>query len=334
MKHANIAIFVPHNGCPHQCSFCDQKKITGTSYQPQKNDVIHACEIAMRSLKDSKCESEIAFFGGSFTAIDKNYMLELLDAAYGYVKDGTFSGIRISTRPDAISEEILKLLKERGVTSIELGCQSMDDKVLALNDRGHTKDDVIYASNLIKQYGFSLGLQMMVGLYGSTIEKDLKTAQEIVKLKPDTARIYPTVIMKNTKLADLYNNGVYVPFTFNETVDVCSKILSLFKNNSIRVIRLGLHDTDSLHSSIVAGVWHPAFREICESKILFEKSLKVIESIKDNKNNIIIYVNSKTVSKMVGNKKSNIIKFKEKGYNVKIKVDDEILEDDFKINVI
>lgn len=334
MKHANIAIFVPHNGCPHQCSFCDQKNITGLNYQPQKSDVIRACETAKLSLKDSKIETEIAFFGGSFTAINKDYMLELLDAAYQYVKNKSFSGIRLSTRPDAISKEILDLLKSRGVTSIELGCQSMDDDVLSLNNRGHTENDVINASELIKEYGFSLGLQMMVGLYGSTIDKDLETAKKIVKLKPSTARIYPTVIMKNTKLSDLYNEGKYIPYTFDETVNVCSEILNLFNSNSINVIRLGLHNTDSLNSSIVAGVWHPAFREICEGKILFDKCLESIKSIKPQKNNLIIYVNSKTVSKMTGHKKYNIMKFREKGYNVKIKANDEIAENEFQINTL
>ena len=169
-------MFIPHNGCPNKCSFCDQRYITGLKHQVNEKEVRDILNRAKKDLKGKQDNSEIAFFGGSFTAIDRDYMLSLLNVAFEFVKDGSFSGIRISTRPDAIDREILDILKEKGVSSIELGAQSMDDNVLLLNDRGHTVDDVINSSNLVKEYKFSLGLQMMTGLYGSNFDKDLKTA--------------------------------------------------------------------------------------------------------------------------------------------------------------
>ena len=211
MKHSNISIFVPHNGCPNACTFCNQREITGQSYQPVPQDVINAVNIA-RQYSDTK-NTEIAFFGGSFTAIPRDYMLSLLEAAYPFVKSGEFYGIRLSTRPDCINEEILDILKSHGVTAIELGTQSMCDDVLTANKRGHSALDSVNASLLIKKYGFSLGLQMMTGLYKSSDEKDIYTAHKIADLQPDTVRIYPTIVMRGTELAQLYQNGLYIPQT-------------------------------------------------------------------------------------------------------------------------
>lgn len=199
-----MALFIPHNGCPHKCTFCNQRNIVGQAYQPNADDVTNAVKIAVDSLKENTKEAEIAFFGGSFTAIDREYMLELLDATKPFIN--SFKGIRLSTRPDCIDDEIVSLLKSYKVTSIELGAQSMDDEVLKLNERGHTADDVRNACRIIKNYGISLGLQMMTGLYGSDFYKDIYTADEFIKLRPDTVRIYPTVIMQDTELANLYNS--------------------------------------------------------------------------------------------------------------------------------
>ncbi|MDO4731316.1 MAG: radical SAM protein, partial [Clostridia bacterium] len=220
-NHANISIFIPHNGCPHQCSFCNQKTITGQTSQPDGNDVKSILDNA-KKYTNPNTKTQIAFFGGSFTAVKREYMIELLKAAYPYVKDKTFDSIRISTRPDAINHEILSILKEYGVKDIELGCQSMDNDVLFSNKRGHTQDDIISASELIKSYGFSLGLQMMVGLYKSTPQKDIDTACKIIALKPSSVRIYPTVVMKNTLLCDLFYEGKYIPYDFDLTVSLCS----------------------------------------------------------------------------------------------------------------
>lgn len=332
MKHYNVALFIPHNGCPNQCSFCNQRSITGSSIQPSATDVLNSIEIAIKSLGDKTKEAEIAFFGGSFTAIDGNYMKELLEAAFPYIKNGIFKGIRISTRPDAIDDSTLDTLKSYGVTSIELGAQSMDDDVLLLNRRGHTSTDVFKASRLIKDYGFSLGLQMMTGLYSSTVDKDYRTGEIIAQIKPDTVRIYPTIVMKGTYLAKLYELGQYVPYSFDETVKLCSRLLDLFENNNVEVIRLGLHDTPSLHNGMIAGTWHPAFREICESTIMLNKCIDTLNSMDITTKDLEIRVNPRSVSKMIGQKKSNIEKLKNMGYSsVKVSEDESIKVNDLII---
>ena len=324
MKHANVAIFVPHNGCPNQCSFCEQRNITGISYQPNLKDIREAIDIALQSLSENVKNAEIAFFGGSFTAIDRDYMMELLDCAYECVKLYSFAGIRISTRPDAIDNQILDILKDRAVTSIELGAQSMNDKVLDMNNRGHTSLDVKNASQLIKEKGFSLGLQMMTGLYGSNQDIDYETGKQIVNLHPDTVRIYPTIIMKNTLLHELYKSKVYMPMGFDEMVSLCSRLLNLFNEAGIQVIRLGLHNVKSLNDNMVAGSWHPSFKEICESKIFIDKIIKYLNFNKCHGNDIIITINPKDVSKVVGYKKCNLHILNNMGYKVTIKQDSNV----------
>ena len=331
MKHSNIAIFVPHNGCPHCCSFCNQVKITGKQSQPTEQDIIHAVNIAMNSKNYVSEKSEIAFFGGSFTAIEKEYMLSLLSTAYRYVKDGSFCGIRISTRPDYIHHEILDILQSYGVKSIELGTQSMDNEVLRANDRGHTAEDVEKAVALIHSYGFSLGLQMMTGLYKSTVEKDYHTALKICALKPETVRIYPTVIMKDTKLADYYEQGIYQTYTLEETVKLCAELLELFQQNHIEVIRLGLHSTEDIKKGMLAGAWHPSFGELCFSRLYRNRIEKYFKENSFEKGNYIIYVNPQEISKVTGQKKSNIAYFKQTGCLLTVKPDSNIQQGSFSI---
>ena len=306
--------------------FCNQSNITGQTCQPKAGDVVSAIETAIKSGVDTK-NTEIAFFGGSFTAIDREYMVSLLEATKPYIND--FYGIRCSTRPDAIDEEVISLLKEYKVTSIELGAQSMSDKVLALNERGHNSLDVEKASFLIKENGFSLGLQMMTGMYGSNPDLDIFTAKKLISLNPDTVRVYPTITMKNTPLATLYEKGEYVPYDEETTVDVCSKVLSLFYENNIDVIRVGLHYSDDLVNNRIDGYYHPAFREICESKIFFELSFQELKEYPKGK--YAVFVNKGFISKAVGQKKSNINRFSELGYDVKIKENPSLKDYEFII---
>ena len=322
MKHINVALFVPHEGCPHMCSFCNQKTISGSAKKLTKEDIDEAVKIATARDYD-KSNSEIAFFGGSFTAIDKEYMTYLLESAYPYVKDGLFKGIRCSTRPDAIDSDILALLKKYGVTAIELGAQSMSDNVLMMNDRGHTSADVVSASELIKAHGFELGLQMMTGLYGDTDESAIETAEKIISLKPDTVRIYPTVVLENTRLAFLYEKGEYTPQTVDEAVNLCSKLLDMFNEACVKVIRLGLHSGGNVEEGFVAGAYHPAFRELCESRLYFEKCCKII---KDNNitGKITIYVSPSEISKMTGQKRSNIESLLQMGISAQVKPDADL----------
>ncbi|WP_178667382.1 radical SAM protein [uncultured Eubacterium sp.] len=322
MKKGNISIFIPHLGCPQQCSFCNQKTITGNQKQPTCDDVISAVETALRK---KGYEYEIAFFGGSFTAIDREYMLSLLKTAYTYVSDGKVRGIRISTRPDCIDDEILDILKAYGVTSIELGAQSMDDEVLKANLRGHTAQDVENASRLIKSYGFELGLQMMTGLYLDTDEKAVETAKRIIALQPSTVRIYPTVVLKGTMLARLYEDEVFKPQTVDDAANLCTRLVPMFEDAGIKVIRLGLHASDDIKKNAVAGAYHESFGEIVKSRYMLNRILKY------KPGDYEIMVNPRSVSQLKGQQKRNIYFLMEEGYNIKVTVTDKVAQNDLKI---
>lgn len=316
MRHSNISVFVPHIGCPNRCSFCNQNTITGQVKVPNANDVETAVKEAISHPNYDAKNTQLAFFGGSFTKIDKALMEELLSVGYEFVKNKTISGIRISTRPDGIDEDILNTLKAYGVTAIELGCQSMNDKVLGLNRRGHKAEDVKKAATLIKKNGFELGLQMMTGLYGDSDEGAINTAKEIIALSPKTVRIYPTLVLKGTYLAELYERGEYSPQSLEEGVELTSNLLLMFQKASINVIRVGLHTVEE--DGFIAGPWHPAFGEMCQSRIYRKKVLEIIEKEKTPKGKLKIFVPFGCISKMVGVKKSNIEFLASMGYNCKV----------------
>lgn len=328
MSHSNVSLFVPHVGCSGQCTFCNQRHITGKSKPPTAADVRDAMLTALSS-SDFDCKNaEIAFFGGSFTAIDRAYMLELLSAAKVFVDCGSVSGIRISTRPDCIDAEILEILKEYGVTSIELGAQSMRDRVLCSNKRGHTSTDVINAAVMIKEFGFELGLQMMTGLYTSTRDDDLFTAEQIAALNPNTVRIYPTITIKNTELESLYKSGKYLPQSIDAAAELCAELLDIFESKEIRVIRLGLHSLEE--ESYVAGPWHPAFREICES-IRFRNKIEPHLSKGSSYN---VCVSPKYISKALGQKRANVTYFEQKNITLKITSDNALIGSEFIIKEV
>lgn len=329
MSHSNISIFVPHLGCPNQCSFCNQNSITGSQKAPTAQEVKLICAKAFKEIKDKE-NAEIAFFGGSFTAIDRQYMLELLISVQEFIGENKFKGIRISTRPDCINLDILNLLKLYNVTSIELGVQSMDDGVLAENDRGHSSQDVKNAVKLIRQFDFELGLQMMVGLYKSTAELDIFTVEEIIKLHPETIRIYPVVILSNTKLARLFRTGEYIPYSIEKAVDISSKLIEMFEENKIKIIKLGLHASELVESDLLGGIYHPAFKELCYNKIYLEKLISLSKNVK--RNNFIVKVAAKDLSKVIGQNRSNIIALKNLGFDVKVIPSENLKE--YEINVI
>lgn len=297
------------------CSFCNQHTISNSS-APSPEEVGAMLERACEKLPEGT--AEIAFFGGSFTAIGREYMTALLEQAYPYVKSGKVCGIRCSTRPDCIDKEVLNVLKSCGVTSIELGAQSMDDSVLAANQRGHTAEDVRKASALIKEYGFELGLQMMTGLYRSSPEKDLETAEKIAEICPDTVRIYPVVILGGTRLGELYKSGEYKPYSFETAAEICADMLEMFEQKGIRVIKLGLHASETVEGEMLGGFYHPAFREICEG-ILFRREIE--KQVKNNGNSFTVCVPPNAVGKAAGQKKCNIKYFSEMGINIKIRPD-------------
>ncbi len=329
MKHANISLFVPHMGCPHQCSFCNQKTISGSVKALTPQDVKETLEKAILDNNEPQ-NTEIAFFGGSFTAIPREYMVSLLKTAKPFIDKGYFSGIRISTRPDAIDDEVLGILKRYKVQSIELGAQSTDEEVLRLNRRGHTRQDIINASELIKEKGFSLGLQMMTGLLGDTDEKSLKTCDDIIALKPDTVRIYPTVVLEGTKLGEMYKNGEYAPQSLDDAVNLCSKLLKKFYDNNIKVIRLGLHSGGNVEEGFLSGPYHPAFGELCESRIYLDCARRLLSEFKTDKD-ITVYVNLREISKMTGQKGCNKKALLNDGYRITVKGDENLSKYEIKI---
>lgn len=329
MSHSNISIFIPHLGCPNTCSFCNQNSITGLSKAPTGDEVNAICRKAFDEISD-KDNTEIAFFGGSFTAINKNYMLELLVSVQEFIGENKFKGIRISTRPDCINDEILTLLKEYNVTSIELGVQSMSDEVLFANDRGHTSQHVKNAVALIKKYDFELGLQMMVGLYKSTVELDKFTANSLISMKPKAVRIYPVVILDNTKLGELFQKKEYIPYTLEIAITLCSELIQLFNSKNINIIKLGLHASEIVEKDLLGGLYHPAFRELCENNLYLKEILQQLENVKSK--SITIEVFTKCLSKAIGQNKNNIIQLEKLGYKIKI-VPSEILKN-YEINII
>lgn len=319
MKQTNLSIFIPHKGCPNTCSFCNQRFISGSDKTPSPEEVNAILAGQVSFLEQANLQAEIAFFGGSFTAVDRDYRKSLLYAASQYVKEfpHVYSGIRCSTRPDCIDEEILEELKLYGMTAVELGAQSMNDDVLKANLRGHTAEDVRRASGLIKAYGFELGLQMMTGLYKDKPEYCMETAREFAALKADTVRIYPTVILKGTMLDDLREKGLYQSFSFEETVELCADLLVFFKEKNIPVIRLGLHASETVESTMTGGVYHPALGEIVESRIMLREILKQMKSLGGSR--FVLYTDRKNISLVAGHKGINRQKLSDMGYTFKIK---------------
>ena len=313
MRKINIPIFVSHQGCPNDCIFCNQKKITGV-YKKEKEEEIKDKISSFLETCDENSEIEISFFGGSFTGIDIEEQNMYLNVAGTFFYDKRVKGIRISTRPDYISYDILENLLKKGVTTIELGVQSMNDNVLSMNKRGLTSKQTVDAVKKIREYNFNLGLQMMVGMYGSTYDDDIFTCEEIIKLKPDFVRIYPTVVIKETKLYDLYNCKAYIPYSLDEAVEISAKLLLKFQNANIDVIRIGLMAGEDINEKNVYGPYHSSFRELVESYIYYNKIKDDI--LKLNTDSIVIKCNKKLVSKIIGNKKANIKKLKEE-FNLK-----------------
>ena len=321
MKHANVSIFVPQIGCPHRCSFCNQYVITGREKTPDRETVVSAIETALRSGIDPAV-SEIAFFGGSFTAIVPQLRRMLLEAAYPYVEKGLFRGIRISTRPDAISAKILRELRSFDVCAIELGAQSMEDEVLRKNRRGHTARDTETAAAMIREAGFSLGLQMMTGLFGQSAESALDTAEKLIALSPDTVRIYPAIVMPDTELAALYQRGEYVPQELDEAAELCALLLERFEEAGIRVIRVGLHDEEGLREKRIAGPYHPAFRELCESRIL-RRRIEALLARTDSPQPTV-RICPRDLSKAIGQKKENLLYFENRGIRIRFVTDETV----------
>ncbi len=304
-RESIIPVFVPHLGCPNDCVFCNQRRISGAQQPATAQTVKEAMEQAA-ALPQNGAKRQLAFYGGSFTAIPAAEQIALLSAAKEFLDSGEIDSIRLSTRPDAIDGAILRRLREYGVETIELGAQSLNDEVLLLSGRGHTAKDVEDSSRMIRAAGFRLILQMMTGLPGDTDERSLDTARRIAALKPDGVRIYPTVIVRDTALYDLWRSGRYQEHTVEDAVRCCAKLLPVFDEAHIPVIRLGLNPTDELSGGAAAGgAYHPALGELVKSRILYEKARQLLQGIAPD-SAVVLAVNGSKVSQMVGQHRQNI----------------------------
>ncbi len=316
-KHYIIPVFVPHLGCPNDCVFCNQRSISGQQKMITNEDVKKTIEYYLDNIKDKDAKKEVAFFGGSFTGIEEEKQEEFLQTAYEYIKQGKIDSIRISTRPDYIDKKILKRLKKYKVKTIELGVQSANDYILRRCNRGHNFDCVKKASKLIRWYGFKLGHQMMVGLPESTRLDEINTAKELIKLKPKMVRIYPVLIIKNTKLEKEYEEGQYTPLTVVQAVETCKELVKLFNEKKIDIIRIGLQNTDEITdpniegSEVVAGPYHPAFRQLVESGLWYDKILEKIKQLNVKVKKVEVIVNPQDANNVIGHKRENIEKLKE-----------------------
>ncbi|AZT90659.1 radical SAM protein [Caldicellulosiruptor changbaiensis] len=310
MKCRILPIFIPQYGCPFKCIFCNQKIISGEKEDVTVQRIKRQIEEGLSKNKGE--DVELAYYGGNFTAIDIKMQQKLLELAKSFEK---IKSIRISTRPDCIDKEILGFLKDYNVKTIELGIQSMFDDVLEASKRGHTAKDSVKAIELIKSFDFLLGVQLMVGLPSSTLEKDIKSAEILCNYQPNIARIYPTLVIEDTYLAEMYKKGEYQPLSLEEAVLISSQIKEIFIDNNVKVIRVGLQPTEEINynAKVVAGPFHPSFGELVDSEIIFRRVTKVLveENIKDLK----IFVHPKNFSKLVGQKKRNIERLKER-YNL------------------
>ena len=300
-----IPVFVPHLGCPHRCVFCDQRRISGSAESASAETVREAIKAAA-ALPRSGAKRQLAFYGGSFTAIPAAAQEELLGAAAEGIARGELDAIRLSTRPDAIDEETLARLRRCGVETIELGAQSMDDGVLRLSGRGHTAADVERAAEMVRAAGFRLILQMMTGLPGSDDEKDVETARRLIALRPDGVRIYPTVIVRGTPLEEMRKKGEYREHTVEDAVRVCTKLLPLFEEAGVPVIRLGLNPTEELSGGeAVGGAYHPALGELVKSRVMYEKMRVLLAEVRPG-SRVTLGAAERSLSQAIGQKRENL----------------------------
>ena len=318
-----IPFFIPHLGCPHDCVFCSQNKITGRERSILPEEILPTVLEYRATFPKDVGRIEVAFFGGSFTGIPLPLQNAFLQQAHAAKEKGLIDEIRLSTRPDYINKDIMENIKRHGVDTVELGVQSMNDRVLDLSQRGHTAEDVVYASGLIRGYGFELGLQMMVGLPGSDRESEVYTAARVCDLGPDFVRIYPALVIKGTALEDMFKEGTYRPLPLKEAVETCVILAQMFARERIKVIRMGLQPTDLINEGgeVVAGPFHPSFRQLVDSRLV----LKVIGKVIDQRGlslgaGLVIEVNPRAMSTLKGIGKESIKTLKETYPGLDIKV--------------
>lgn len=322
-KQLIIPVFVPHKGCQYSCIYCNQKKITGQKSAPDTLAIKRVVESYL-STADPVTLCEIAFYGGSFTAIPREDQEAYLASVQQYIENGRVNGLRISTRPDAIDRTELDMLASYGVRTIELGVQSMDRQVLLASGRPYEPSLVGEVSLLIKEYGFILGHQIMIGLPGSNMEKEIETARQVTLLGPQLVRIYPTLVIEGTGLAEMYRKGQYTPLELEEAVATSILLLTILEKAGIKVIRIGLQTTAELTTpgTILAGPFHPSLGEMVMAGVFLRQAVQAIAGFQEGGTHreLKLYVNKRDISKLVGQKRRNIAYLKDRFALTDIKV--------------
>ena len=330
-----IPIFIPHAGCPHRCVFCNQSVITGVNSRISAVDVHHSVEAFLKYKGARRGKVQIAFFGGNFLGIETEEIEHLLAEAAAFVKAGRVDGIRFSTRPDTIDRARLDMINNFPVATVELGVQSMDDAVLAQAKRGHSSADTTKAVQLLKEFDYEVGVQLMVGLPGDDPGQLLASARRVAELKPDFIRIYPTVVVAGSPLAKLYKAGRYRPLPLEEAVTQVKELYRFFGRKNIQVIRMGLQATDDLEkgSTILAGPYHPSFGHLVYSQIFLDQAISAIKSAPLKGDRVGLHVHPHSVSKMRGLKNGNIKKLREKFHlqSIEIVPDNTLKEDQLAV---
>ncbi len=314
-KQITIPVFIPHSGCPHCCVFCNQWRVTGVSDKVSSESLHGTVESYLSAIPETVEKIEIAFFGGSFTAIPAGEQIEYLSAVQSYIDRGIIDSVRISTRPDYIDRKKLAILKKYHVETVELGVQSFSDEVLEASGRGHSSANVTDAVLLLKESGFRVGIQLMPGLPSDSYERSINSAARTVELLPDDVRIYPAVVLKDTAMEKLFNENKFVPLTIEGAVDLCSVMYGMFIEKGINVIRMGLHPMDLSGGNVVAGPYHVALGFMIKSRYkrgILENVIKNSIDAGNAEKNISIIIPDKMKEEFIGMKKENIYYLKDK----------------------
>ncbi len=303
-----IPIFLPHSGCPQRCIFCDQSTITGQSQTHiTVADFQERVDTFLSYRQTHHTDVQIAFYGGNFLGTIPKRFLTLLEYAQTYILQGKVDGIRFSTRPESIQPDTLDAVRRFSITTVELGVQSMDDEVLRLSNRGHTSEDTFRAVEGLKETPYRIGLQMMVGLPGDPGEPSIASARELIRLKPDFVRIYPTIVLDGSPLADWLRNGEYRPMPLEACVTLVKQIYLMFKQAGIPVVRMGLQTSQTLSSdAIIAGPFHPAFGHLVHSEIFLDSAIAALKGTPGIPRHACIRVHPRSVARMHGEKNYNV----------------------------
>ena len=316
MNKVTVPFFISHQGCPHRCIFCDQRTISGCGGEIPGNNVIAEKILEWRRSSPNR-QLEVAFFGGTFTALSRKVQQQLLTAVQPFLTSGEVSAIRISTRPDSINTETVQWLSAQGVKIVELGVQSMDDEVLATSGRGHDARASLDAIQCIKSSGLSAGAQLMPGLPGDTPAIARYSMERVISAGVDFVRLYPVVVLQGTQLAQRYLADEYRPPTIDEGVAICKVLLHIALESDIPVIRIGLQSNEGLsRDSIMAGCWHPALGDLVYSELFYDLIMLLVGSDPANTHVIKISCHPTRISSVIGHKRKNIYRLQGQGVTV------------------